>query len=292
MMILLSVTMMYADKPKIVKISYTNTYRCSNDDSKNEGRLKAIEQAKIDALAHKFGVMMDQQNKYDATVYNDNTQTTFLTSSTSNVRGEWVTEPTITCDLEYDERTECFVFIVTVEGKAREIIRADIDIHTSVLLRPDDTPERECTDINNEQLVYLHFNSPVSGYLIAYIIDENGDAARILPYNNDSNSNVPITGSKDYVFFDKDNPLKGYENSTNDLYFYTNQRKVTNRMLLLFSVNPIHKAHDTNPNFSIKGDYFTPNTLKEKDFYKYLGNLRTSDTSVQVIEKFITISNL
>ena len=256
--ILLSASVSFAGKPKKVKILFSSTYNCSNDDSKNEGRRKAIEQAKIDALSDRFGVVMNEHNIYDITEDNEQLNSHFISSTTSNVKGEWVTMPKITCTSSYDNHLECFVFHITVEGIAREILTADVGIHSSVLLRPDDSPERECLDIQSEQYFYLYFNSPVSGYLIAYVINEYGKAQRILPYFSDSRSNVRIEGGRDYVFFEEDNCVEGYEHTTNNMYLYTNDSMVSNRMVILFSENPIHKAHDVNPSLIPKYVFSLP----------------------------------
>ena len=112
--------------------------------------------------------------------------------STHEVKGEWISDiRPAEQECFFDETMPNTTIIKTrVWGKVREIAnKVDIDVR----LLKDTLKEAETDVFVNEQEFYLYFSSPVSGYLVVYLLDTEEDMAYFYVYKTEDKNIVLLT---------------------------------------------------------------------------------------------------
>lgn len=268
---------------KIEKVHGKYTYHVPDNVSLEEGKRTAIERAKIQALADAFGALVSQNNSTIVKNENGKSSVNFLSIGGSDVKGEWIEtigEPKL--DIFYE--SNMLTIKVSIDGKAREIKNASIDIEAK-LLRNGTEEKYESDEFRNGDDLYLYFKSPINGYLAVYLLDENTQQVFcLLPYKSSGEPAYKIIHDKPYVFFScqkaEDNP------SEVDEYTMTCEHSMEqNTICIVFSPNMFAKA------FAEDGNAGLPRQLSLKEFQKWLGKCKANDTSIQEKKKVITINN-
>lgn len=268
---------------KIEKVHGEYTYHVPDNVSLEEGKRTAIERAKIQALADAFGALVSQNNSTIVKNENGKSSVNFLSIGGSDVKGEWIEtigEPKL--DIFYE--SNMLTIKVSIDGKAREIKNASIDIEAK-LLRNGTEEKYESDEFRNGDDLYLFFKSPINGYLAVYLLDENTQQVFcLLPYKSSGEPAYKIIHDKPYVFFScqkaEDNP------SEVDEYTMTCEHSMEqNTICIVFSPNMFAKA------FAEDGNAGLPRQLSLKEFQKWLGKCKANDTSIQEKKKVITINN-
>lgn len=185
---------------KIEKVHGEYTYHVPDNVSLEEGKRTAIERAKIQALADAFGALVSQNNSTIVKNENGKSSVNFLSIGGSDVKGEWIEtigEPKL--DIFYE--SNMLTIKVSIDGKAREIKNASIDIEAK-LLRNGTEEKYESDEFRNGDDLYLYFKSPINGYLAVYLLDENTQQVFcLLPYKSSGEPAYKIIHDKPYVFF-------------------------------------------------------------------------------------------
>lgn len=216
----------------IVNVKGESTFYDDGTRSRLECMRLALEQARIDALAKKFGTIVSQDILQADRVNGNREHNDFLALSSTEVRGEWVADDG---EPEYKfERDSQENLIVTciVKGKAKAIDNESAQFNSSVLRNGVD--ERNA-DINfrNGDSMYLDFQGSEDGYLAVFLEDEQKNVFQLLPYISDQKSRVPVKKGTRYVFFSPQNGQKG--EVVDELILTADYNTEYNRVYVLFS---------------------------------------------------------
>lgn len=257
---------------KTVKACATFTYYAEGNETVNQAKQKALEGAKLQAIAQTFGTFISQSTTSSDRVENGQEENYFFQLSDSEVKGEWmedVSEPQY--QVEYAQ--EMLIVTCTMCGMVREISNAATDFDAMILRngteqRFADTRFRAGDDI------FLWFRSPVNGFVAVYLIDEQMTAYCLLPYLNNATGQHPVKHNEEYVFFSKQ---KAQQNTYADEYKLTCDNTAEhNRLYVIFSPVPFTKALDNQENEGL------PRQLSYEEFNKWLGKCRRHDAKMGV----------
>lgn len=266
---------------KIEKVHGEYTYHVPENVSLEEGKRTALEHAKVQALADAFGTLVSQNNSTIVKNENGKSSVDFLSIGGSDVKGEWIEtigEPKF--DIFYE--SNMLTIKVTIDGKAREIKNAGIDIEAK-LLRNGTEEKFESNEFKNGDDLYLYFKSPVNGYLSVYLLDENTQQVFcLLPYKSSGEPTYKIVHDKTYIFFS----CQKAEGNPNEVDEYTMTCEHTveqNTIYIVFSPNMFAKA------FAEDEDVGLPRQLPLKEFQRWLGKCKGKDTSLRYTIKQLAI---
>lgn len=271
----------FSQKMKTVEGEYT--YHAPENVTLEEAKRMALDRAKIQALADAFGTIVSQTNATHVQNRNGSSDIDFLSIGGSEVKGEWIEtvgEPQY--DISYKQGM--LVVKVSVKGKAREIVSAQIDIKAKVL-RNGTEDKFESDEFRDGDDLYLSFVSPVSGYLAVYLVDAEQKAYCLLPYRSQTDGIYKVEANRRYVFFNiKEAPPQ--ERQYVDEYVMTCSRSSEyNQIYVIFSPQPFAKAADNASAETL------PRELNYKELQKWLTKYRKKDKSMNVIKKSIIIIN-
>lgn len=271
----------FSQKMKMVEGEYT--YHAPENVTLEEAKRIALDRAKIQALADAFGTIVSQTNATHVQNRNGSSDIDFISVGGSEVKGEWIEtvgEPQY--DISYKQGM--LVVKVSVKGKAREIVSAQIDIKAKVL-RNGTEDKFESDEFRDGDDLYLSFVSPVSGYLAVYLVDAEQKAYCLLPYRSQTDGIYKVEANRRYVFFNiKEAPPQ--ERQYVDEYVMTCSRSSEyNQIYVIFSPQPFAKAADNTSSETLPGE------LNYKELQKWLTKYRKKDKSMNVIKKSIIIIN-
>jgi len=280
MLLLLLFVNLSAQKP--VKICGEYTYIAPENVSLEQARQTALDRAKIEALAEKFGTTVSQSNSTVVENKDGASDVRLLSFGGSEVKGEWIeTTQEPKYDISYTQGT--IVVKVSVCGNARAIVGAGIDF-TAKVLKNGTEAKFESDNFKDGDALYLLFRSPTDGYLTVYLVDDSQTAYCLLPYMNAPSGNARIKSGKEYVFFSQQNADKD-EAAIVDGYELTTGKSAENDFLyVIFSPNEFTKANDKT------GGEALPRQLPLADFQQWLAKNRTRDKDMKVEVKGLTIT--
>lgn len=268
-----------AQKDKNVSGEYV--YVQGENDTPKEAKMIAVEKARVVALSEEFGTLINQLNQTST----KDGKTNFISYGLSEVKGEWLADtkaPEISVSI--DPKTGRQVIRAKVWGKAREIVGAGLDVDALVLKNGTDV-RFEDHAFKDGDMMYLSFKAPVNGYLLVYLMDENEQAYRLLPYRKANMYSYPVEADREYIFFSKSNPNPADDRAKILEYNLTASHAVEhNRIYVIFSPNEFSRPTD-NVNRGM-----LPPTLSFADFQKWLVDNRTRDAKMMMIPWDITIS--
>jgi hypothetical protein len=271
---------------KTVKICGEYTYHAPENVTLEQAKQTALDRAKLDALAEKFGTIVSQNNATVVENVNGKSDISFLSLGGSEVKGEWL-ENTKEPDYSITYEQEMLVVKILVCGKAREITGAGIDFSAKILCNGVEA-KYESADFKNGDDLFLLFKSPANGYLAVYLIDESQTAFCLLPYMNDYSGKVKIEGGKEYVFFSQKHADLS-EVAKVDEYTMTCKKSVEQNLIyIIFSPNEFTKANDSKAT-SLEGEVVLPRELPFEELQKWLVKNRNKDKDMKVVMKSITI---
>lgn len=264
--------------------------RMESNITKTQAREQAKHLAIINAIENVFGTYVEQET--DLII--DNNTLSYNIIGTTKVRGEWVK----TLDINYsDEKRE----IETEFGKEIEIwitcnikgkIKKTIP-KANIKFQPLNCLLEECRTfqfISGESL-YLHFKSPVNGYLTVFLYD-NDMVYRLLPYDNMIDkmiTSVHVEADKDYILFTKDKDY--FQNTKVDEYEMFTETKIDyNTLYIIFAEEPyvkpiLSKSQELK---EYKEGYRLPKSLSMDEFNQWLSNNRAEMDSFQ--DKMVKLS--
>lgn len=216
----------------IVSVKGESTFYDDGTHSKVECMRLALEQARIDALAKKFGTIVSQDILQSDRIVRNREHNDFLTLSSTEVRGEWITddgEPEYIFDRDKDEN---LIVTCIVKGKAKAIDNESAQFNSSVLRNGTDPRNADINFKNNDDF-YLDFQGSQDGYLAAFLEDEQKKVCLLLPYPQDERSRIPVKKGKRYVFFSPADAIKG--EPVEELRLTAPYNTEYNRVYVLFS---------------------------------------------------------
>lgn len=254
---------------KIKTVSGEYTYYVPENIDLEKAKQIALERVKVQLIADEFGTVVSQNNATTVKNSNGKSAIDFVSVGGSEVRGEWIEtigEPDFNPSFDNGQ----MIIKVHIKGKIREIVSADINFKALVLRNGTEDKYEDDTFKSGDDL-FLSFTSPISGYVAVYLVDNDGTAFCLLPYQNQEQGNVKINANERYVFFsEKLSPqnLKAYV----DEYTMTcSHSQELNQIYVVFSPNTFVKATDG------KREETLPRELSNEDFQKWLARNRTKD---------------
>ena len=249
-------------------ISGEATYYGAADDSPAEARRKALDAARINALAREFGTVLSQ-----TTIQRDRSDakgdhTFFSSLSDAEVKGEWIAdegEPKYEVNLDSDGHyvVHCHV---TIKARALSNRAAEFE---AMVLRNGTTSRYEATDFRSGDDMKLRFLAPSDGYVAVYLV-VGDDVMTLLPYTSSTSGRAHVRHGREYLFFDAalaDSSL----GEPDELTLLTEDAEEHNRLYVLFSPNEFTKALDRYSGDSL------PRSLSYTDFVKWLSKVRRAD---------------
>lgn len=265
------------------KVCAKYTYHAPENVTLEMAKRTALERAKIQAIADEFGTIFSQSNTTFVTNQNGESNTDFFSLGGSEVKGEWIEtigEPEYAISYEQG----MLVVKVTVSGRIREIVSAQIDFNANVLCNGTDLKFAR-TDFKSGDDLYLYFQSPVDGYLAVYLLDDVSQMVYcLLPYKTSSEAVTPIEHNKPYIFFSADHAEENAH--LVDEYTMTCSRpQEHNTLYIIFSPNEFAKANSKNV------DELFPQELSFEEFQKWLVKGRNRDKEMRVKKKSLIIRN-
>lgn len=259
-----------AQKAKRVCGDYT--YYAEGNETPNMAKQKALEGAKLQALATEFGTVLSQSTLTN--IGNDNgSEKNFISQlSASEVRGEWL-EDIGTPEYSIDYVDNMLVVNCKICGKAREVTNEASEFEAKVLQNCI-KDECESNTFRSKDNLYVKFKAPKDGYVAIYLIDEVPNAYCLLPYSNAFDRQCQVKGNKEYIFFYV--PENQTDNSVDELVITCEGEMEQNLMYILYSPNPFSKAIDTSV------DKLLPRMLSYKDFNDWLSRVRKRDKKMGI----------
>lgn len=255
-------------------------YRAPENVTVEQARRTAVERARLQALADRFGTIVSQVNTTLAENRNGSSDLSFFSAGGSEVKGEWLEdtrEPEIS--VSYEQGMLCIRALVW--GRAREIVRSETQVDAR-LLRNGTELRSESDEFRDGDDFYLFFRTPVSGFLAVYLVDAEQRAYCLLPYLLDTANRVAVEKNRDYLFFSARHA--GDANRSVDEYTLTCRQSVErNTVYVVFSENEFAKAGDR------RTDETLPRELPFEDFQKWLTRSRMRDKTMTVVQKTITL---
>jgi hypothetical protein len=280
--LLLFSVVLCAQRTEKVRAEYI--YHAPENVTLEAAKRTALERAKLQAIADEFGTVVSQSNTTFITNQNGESNLDFFSLGGSEVKGEWIEtfgEPEYS--ISYEQ--EMLVVKVSVSGRIREIVSAQIDFKAEVLCNGTDLKFAR-TDFKSGDDLYLYFQSPVDGYLAVYLLDDVSQMVYcLLPYKSSSEAVAPIEHDKPYIFFSAKHA--GDKAHLVDEYTMTCSRpQEHNTLYIIFSPNEFAKANSNNV------DELLPQELSFEEFQKWLVKVKTRDKEMEVIRKGIIINNV
>lgn len=261
----------------------TYTYPVPENISIEEAKLIAVEKARLQVIADKFGTIIDMTTMTEVRNVDSKSSVEMVSFGESEVKGEWI-EDVIAPEFRIDYNQGGLFITVTVEGKIREIVSADIDFKAKVLRNGLDD-RFEGYDFKHGDDMFMSFISPIDGYLAVYLYDGNNDAYCLLPYMAQNTGFFNVKRNKRYVLFSSADVSEGVSPNMVDEYNMTaSKSREVNLLYVIFSPNKFVKALD-NDNREV-----LPRSLDYKSFQKWLVKNRGRDKDMRVERKMITIS--
>lgn len=237
-----------------------------------KAKLIALDRVKIKLIADEFGTVISQSNSTSVKNSNGNSDIDFISLGGSEVRGEWV-ETIGQPDFKLFFVDGQLIINVRIKGKIREIVSANVDFKALVLRNGTDDKYEDDNFKSGDDL-FLSFTSPISGYVVVYLVDNDGTAFCLLPYQNQEQGNVKVNAKERYVFFSE-------RLSPKDLKPYVDEYTITclhtqelNQIYVIFSPNTFARAIDG------KKEETLPRELSYEDFQKWLAKSRIKDKNM------------
>ncbi len=264
-------------------ISGEAVYYGDATDSPADAKRKALEAARINALAREFGTTVSQTTVQRDRIDSEGERSYFSALSASEVRGEWIAdegEPRYKVELDADGH---YVVRCSVSIKARALSNKAVDFKASVL-RNGQTLRHADTDFRSGDQMYLYFQSPVDGYIAVYLVLEDDQVMSLLPYKSSASGKAVVRHNKEYILFDETNADKGH-GVPDELLLQTDQIVEHNQLYVLFTPNEFTKAMDHDAGAQL------PRSLSYKEFASWLAKVRRNDDEMGMKVFNIVITN-
>lgn len=272
---------------KVVNVKGEYTYVAGKHVPITVAEEIAVQRARHQALADYFGSNITAVNTSFKSSKDDDIS--FSMFAEDAVKGEWLKdtkEPEISDPVFADGM---YSVTAKVWGKAREILPGGVSIEVSPLCNGHDDRFRSERFVNGDYL-YLKFCAPCDGYLVVYLLDAEGAAFRLLPYQNSSATSYEIKHDETYILFSADTMKPGESRSVIDEYqLFTDSEMEVDYLCVYFSPNKIYRGTDRNTDRRIE-NLDTPNEMTKKEFQSWSFQARSKDTEMIVRNIPILIS--
>lgn len=256
---------------EIVDVKGESTWYDDGTMSKVECMRRALENARLDALSKKFGTIITQDILQSDRVVNGRETNDFLSLSSTEVKGEWVSD---VGEPEYEfsrDAQENLIVTCRIKGKARAISNEEVAFQ-ALILRNGEREANADTRFRDGDEMKLLFNAAADGYVNVYLEDESGMVYCLLPYPRDSKSEVRVKKDRNYIFF---RPNDNEFGPSDEMIMTASDNKEYNRIFVLFSPSPFSRP-------VMMSDASGLPSIKSADFSKWLIKTRRNDSRLGV----------
>lgn len=266
----------------IKTVSGEYTFVGDGTQSPVECRRLALEGAKLQALAREFGTIVSQDIFQRETAGSKSDDTYFSSMSSTEVKGEWIADDGDPVYETFFDADGNIVVKCRIRGKARAISNESVDFAASILRNGKEAKNAD-TSFRAGDDMYLSFLSPVDGYVAAFLVGEDMEVYRLLPYGSDNSGQVKVKHGKPYLFFDaasEETPGRQV-----DEYRLTASSPVErNSIYVIFSPAPFSLRADSQVNSEL------PPRQTFREFSKWLSDSRRHDAKMGVRVMHIEIT--
>ena len=170
-----------------------------------------------------------------------------------------------------------------IQGKVRELTQPDIEFDYFTT----NCQKAACRTaiFENGQPMYLHFRTPVDGFLTIYIV-ENEEAYRLLPYQNmpvKYKNAVPVVADQEYVFFspygDNDYFTDFSKHLIDELIMVTDNEEEYVELFMVFSTEEFIKPGLAAPDVEESTGYEIPKSLHANTLGDWLESNRINSVN-------------
>lgn len=268
--IMIGITARGAD---VVSVSGLATYYDDGTHSRVECERLAAEQARIDALAKKFGTIVSQDILQADRIVGNREQNDFLALSATEVKGEWIADEGKP-EYEYSrDAKENLIVTCRIKGKAKEISN-EAAAFDALVLRNGTRKANADNRFRDGDDMFLYFNTPVNGFLSVFLEDEEGKVYLLLPYPKDTRTRVAVKKDTEYIFFSPDHVGDQIGADVEEVYLTGSDHTEYNRVFVVFSPEyfsrPVMDASQGLP------------VMKSEEFNKWLIKSRRNDSRMNV----------
>ena len=258
------------------------------ENSHRVGQLKEdlIQAAKLKAIADRCGTFVNSDSELEI-----KDQVSFYQYSSSKVKGDWIKtiSQKINWSILVENGEERLYITATVKGtiRCRDQAQAKLKIYffNTIPAENEQIKDYHTSDFKNKSPFYIHFRSPVKGYVSIFLYEDKTDKIyRLLPYvsmQEDYPAAVPVKADQKYFFLSRPhNKFKKYRADEVKLDAYNG--KSFQHVYVIFSEQPFKK-----PIFDVENGF---KYLKKKTFQNWLSSNMASDKTFQVVRMPITVS--
>lgn len=268
--IMIGITARGAD---VVSVSGVATYYDDGTHSRVECERLAAEQARIDALAKKFGTIVSQDILQADRIVGNREQNDFLALSATEVKGEWIADEGKP-EYEYSrDAKENLIVTCRIKGKAKEISN-EAAAFDALVLRNGTRKANADNRFRDGDDMFLYFNTSVNGFLSVFLEDEEGKVYLLLPYPKDTRTRVAVKKDTEYIFFSPDHVGDQIGADVEEVYLTGSDHTEYNRVFVVFSPEyfsrPVMDASQGLP------------VMKSEEFNKWLIKSRRNDSRMNV----------
>lgn len=280
--------MVTAQAQRVRDVHGKYTYEQRADESLNQAKATALYKAKVVAIENEFGSHVQQTNFTEV----KNGELDFKSLSMSDVNGDWLAEtkePKYSYSMKDDGTC-----IITVEvwGTAREIVSNKIDLDVSILRN---TPSKEFAsrEFQSGDSYYILFKSPIDGYISIYLMDEEREYFRLLPYPGDTKRCYEVKANNEYILLSREKMNEGDDNnlvSEYTLELLPGKTKEENELHVIFSTNRfIDPNDDISEHEDTRIHKQAPPEVHYKNMQEWLLTNRRRDKTMQIVKLPIVI---
>lgn len=267
---------------KVVTVCGDYSYVVPENVSLEQAKQIAIEKAQIQCIADEFGTTVSQSVSTHIKNKNGKTDITNVSLGMTEVNGEWlgfVKDPQVTTIYQ----NNVLVIQVSICGKIRKLSNSNIDVHVQLLCNGIEDRNERSEFYEGDQL-FMSLNTPVSGYVCVYMIDEDLNAYCILPYMSNTQGSQYVEANIRHIFFSKQ--FARSKEVVDEYALSCSHNGETNQFIIIFSPNQFSKPSDNS-----HGN----NSLRELSFEKlqaWMLKSRSLDEKMIIVTKTITINKL
>jgi len=279
----LSVFVFAGQKDGIVVVEGNYLYPSDNpNETPAQAKQKAIDRAIDNALEEAFGRDVSSVNSTFTKNSSDgesvNTETKFYSMGFSSVKGKWIETLKQEVDGPISVGDGFLYYNAHVKGKARAKKVTDIMIESTILRNGTDDINASDVFYSGDDL-YISFKTPVEGYVCVYIVDEDGIAYCMLPYQYNPTGYQKVNANVEYTFFSE--KYVGPNEQIDTYKLVTNRSAELNNIWIIFSPNLFYKANDNSSAKNWLGEP-VPRSLTYEKLEKWLGEVRSTDEQMIV----------
>lgn len=268
---------------QVKNVTASYTFTAYKDTPVSSAEQIAVQRARQQALADAFGSNIQVLNSTYKSAKDDDFSFGMLSSD--SVKGEWLKDtkaPVVSLPVFREDGM--YSITATVWGRAREISASQIPIE--VITMCDGIDQANHSDrFRHGSNMYIQFRTPVSGYLIMYLLCEDKNAYRLLPYRDATEGSLRVERKECYVFFHNE----GDESTVDECIMQVDGEMEVDYLYVIFSPNQLYGGMES-PVKQRSDNLLTPAYMGIDDFQKWTFSIRTRDDKavVKVVPIMIT----